>query len=228
MAKKSIVVRDQKRQRMILQYAAKRAELKELGDLEGLDVLQNPILAQITSEAHATIPVAGIVNNVNWLLGQDGIFGIKTGNSDQAGGVYLFAAHDQLSASHSLTIVGALEGLPTLQIALNDAVPLLNSVKANFTDSTVVQAGQVVGYYDTPWGSTASAIANNALTTIVWDGQTPQPMLTLKPLRTPQFSGATVGTISLGLDSSGVSTPVTLSSNLSKPPLYWHIFRHKL
>lgn len=36
MAKKSIVVRDAKRARMIVQYAAKRAELKELGDLEGL------------------------------------------------------------------------------------------------------------------------------------------------------------------------------------------------
>ncbi len=36
MAKKSIVVRDAKRIRMIEQYAAKRKELKELGDQEGL------------------------------------------------------------------------------------------------------------------------------------------------------------------------------------------------
>jgi small subunit ribosomal protein S14 len=36
MAKKSIVARDAKRLRMIEKYAAKRKELKELGDLEGL------------------------------------------------------------------------------------------------------------------------------------------------------------------------------------------------
>lgn len=36
MAKKSIVVRDEKRKAMIQRYAAKRAELKELGDYEGL------------------------------------------------------------------------------------------------------------------------------------------------------------------------------------------------
>ena len=36
MAKKSIVERDAKRIRMIEKYAAKRKELKELGDLEGL------------------------------------------------------------------------------------------------------------------------------------------------------------------------------------------------
>lgn len=36
MAKKSIVARDLKRQKMIKKYAAKRAELKSLGDAEGL------------------------------------------------------------------------------------------------------------------------------------------------------------------------------------------------
>ncbi len=39
MAKKSIVNRDLKRQKMIKKYAAKRAELKALGDLDGLHLL---------------------------------------------------------------------------------------------------------------------------------------------------------------------------------------------
>lgn len=36
MAKKSMVARDKKRQQMIAKHAAKRAELKKMGDLEGL------------------------------------------------------------------------------------------------------------------------------------------------------------------------------------------------
>lgn len=39
MAKKSSIARDVKRKKMIVQYAAKRAELKELGDREGLHKL---------------------------------------------------------------------------------------------------------------------------------------------------------------------------------------------
>lgn len=39
MARKSKVVQDQKRQKMIDKYAAKRAELKELGDFEALHKL---------------------------------------------------------------------------------------------------------------------------------------------------------------------------------------------
>ena len=36
MARKSNIARDEKRKKMIVQYAAKRAELKALGDLDGL------------------------------------------------------------------------------------------------------------------------------------------------------------------------------------------------
>ena len=39
MAKKSMIARDLKRQKMIQKYAAKRAQLKEEGDLEGLQAL---------------------------------------------------------------------------------------------------------------------------------------------------------------------------------------------
>lgn len=39
MAKKSIIARDKKRQQMIKKYAAKRAELKAMGDYEGLHKL---------------------------------------------------------------------------------------------------------------------------------------------------------------------------------------------
>lgn len=39
MAKKSMIARDEKRKKMIVKFAAKRAELKELGDLVGLQKL---------------------------------------------------------------------------------------------------------------------------------------------------------------------------------------------
>lgn len=39
MARKSNIARDKKRSKMIDKYAAKRAELKELGDREGLHLL---------------------------------------------------------------------------------------------------------------------------------------------------------------------------------------------
>ena len=39
MAKKSMIARDEQRKKLIAKYAAKRAELKELGDQDGLQKL---------------------------------------------------------------------------------------------------------------------------------------------------------------------------------------------
>ncbi len=39
MARKSVIARERKRERLVAKYAAKRAELKAAGDYEGLDKL---------------------------------------------------------------------------------------------------------------------------------------------------------------------------------------------
>lgn len=55
MAKKSMVARDAKRERMINQYAAKRAELKAAGDLEGLARLpRNSSPTRLTRRCYET------------------------------------------------------------------------------------------------------------------------------------------------------------------------------
>lgn len=192
----------------------------------GIHALQNPVLAQIVAQTQTDLPVAGTVYNVNSLLGTDGIFGIKTGNSDQAGGVYLFAAQDSLDASHTITIVGVVQGLADLQTALNAAVPLLDSVKQNFSLATIIHAGQTVGRYTTPWKTTAMAIAKNNLIAIEWDAKPTQPTLTLTRLKTPKANAAMVGTVSLNSGSVTVSTPVILHNSLPNPSFLWRLTRH--
>jgi small subunit ribosomal protein S14 len=55
MAKKSMIARDEKRRAMIAQYAAKRAELKSAGDLEGLQGLpRNSSPTRLKNRCQAT------------------------------------------------------------------------------------------------------------------------------------------------------------------------------
>ena len=67
MAKKSMIARDLKRQKMITKYAAKRAELKAAGDQEGLQALpRNASPArwknrcQVTGRPHAYMRRFGV------------------------------------------------------------------------------------------------------------------------------------------------------------------------
>jgi len=64
--------------------------------LMGIKTMQQPVIAEIVSQKEANLPIAGNVKNVNFLLGQNEIIGIKTGNTDAAGGCYLFAAKHSL------------------------------------------------------------------------------------------------------------------------------------
>lgn len=71
MAKKSVEARQRKRERMVAQYAAKRAALKEAGDFAGLDKLPknaSPVRlknrCQLTGRPKGYISYFGISRNV--------------------------------------------------------------------------------------------------------------------------------------------------------------------
>src|SRR5207244_2706367 len=58
----------------------------------GQTAMLQPVFAQIVAQSQATLPVAGVVHNLDTLLGQGGVVGIKTGHTDQAGGCFVVAA----------------------------------------------------------------------------------------------------------------------------------------
>jgi serine-type D-Ala-D-Ala carboxypeptidase (penicillin-binding protein 5/6) len=102
--------------------------------LLGEAAMQNAVLAEIVAKPSVGgFPLVGTITNTNTLLGQNGIVGVKTGNSDQAGGVFVFAANYTDANGQKLTVVGAVQGLPDLQSALHAAVPLLNSTEQNIS-----------------------------------------------------------------------------------------------
>jgi serine-type D-Ala-D-Ala carboxypeptidase (penicillin-binding protein 5/6) len=194
----------------------------------GLVVLKNPVLSEIIAKPSTVLPVAGTVTNVNALLGTDNIIGIKTGNSDQAGGVYLFAASDSIDASHTVTIVGAIANSADLQTAFGNAIPLLDSAKQNFILANVVHAGQVVGSYHTPWKTTITAVAQQGTQAVVWNGTVPKVSLSLLPITGVRTSRSVVGKLSVSTTTNSTSSAVVLSGPLARPPFFWRLLRHNL
>jgi D-alanyl-D-alanine carboxypeptidase (penicillin-binding protein 5/6) len=77
----------------------------------GRAAMRVPALAAIAAMPTAVVPVAGVVRNLNTLLGQDGIVGLKTGSMQAAGGCVLLAAWHTVSG-HKTLIVAAAFGQP--------------------------------------------------------------------------------------------------------------------
>jgi D-alanyl-D-alanine carboxypeptidase (penicillin-binding protein 5/6) len=200
------------------------ANLVTLGEVS----MENPVIAQIVGQTQVTLPVAGNVKNVNYLLGQDNIIGIKTGNTDQAGGVYTFAANDILSPTSTVTIIGAIEGAPDLQTALSEALPLLESAETNFKLTTIVTSQSAVAHYNVPWAGSINAVSAKSIIDANWVGQPSKPVLSLHAIYAPLKVGATIGSIMTNTSPANSSVPVILQNPVPSAPWWWRIIRHKL
>ena len=194
---------------------------KDLVNL-GLAAMNNRVLAQIVGQSQADVPVAGTIKNTNWLLGSDGFVGIKTGNTDQAGGCYLFAS-DQTAGGQKITLVGAVLDAPTLTEAVNGGKTLADSAKSGFINTTVVKAGQAVGFYKPPWGGSIQTVAQKDISVLAWQGSKITPAVTLNNLSAPLSASAQAGGVSVISGQKNLSVPVIIKQAIAKPSVFWRM-----
>jgi D-alanyl-D-alanine carboxypeptidase (penicillin-binding protein 5/6) len=188
--------------------------------LLGIAAIKHPLIAQIVQIPEAELPIVGVKKNTNWLLGDEGVVGLKTGNTNEAGGVFVFAYNYQLDLVHKTTIVGAIQGEPTGFEAILKARPFINEIKSHFKVATPIKKGQVVATYMTPWGQQTSAVAKNNISLAMWPGATLKPQMTLTTISADSSAGSEVGTIKV----SGVSSSVITNKSLSGPSWQWRLF----
>lgn len=198
------------------------------GDLIRLGeaAMLNPVLAEIVGQPQATLPgLPGPAINVNYALGKDGIVGVKTGNIPQVGAVYLSAATHKLPGGRKLLVFAAVQGLPTLQNALDDAATLLATVRQSLEVQRIVSRDQVVGRYAAPWGSNANIVADADLDMALLPGTPVSTSLAARPISAPQAAGPLVGRLSVKTGFSEVQVPVALTDDLEGATTLWRLTR---
>lgn len=185
----------------------------------GTMAMQNPVLAQIVGQPKADgFPVVNSIKNVNDLIGMNGIIGIKTGNSDEAGGVFVSASQITVNGKPQV-IVTAVMGAPTLFASMKDSLALIKSAQANFKPVKVVEANQVITSYKVPWGGSIKVIAAQALSTNAWQGSPVETTIKLHQTDRTPVAYETVGQLS----AAGQSINLQLADNPSKPSILWRL-----
>lgn len=190
----------------------------------GQAAMDNPVIAKIVGEEQARIPVAGMIRNVNWLLGEDGVIGIKTGNTDNAGGCYLFASQRNINGQ-KVTVIGAILAAPTLNASMVETRNLLATVDANFRVVHVIKKGDVLASYHTPWGASAEAVAGENASLLVWNGSPLKAKNDFHSLGVPAAKGSGVGTVTISSNDKSMSIPAVLAAPINGPSLSWRL-RH--
>jgi serine-type D-Ala-D-Ala carboxypeptidase (penicillin-binding protein 5/6) len=110
----------------------------------GIVALKNPVIAEIVAQPQAWIPGVGTIENTNELLGADGVLGIKTGTTDEAGSCFLFAARYAAEDGQKVTIVGVIMGDTDAVSLFSDSRKLLASAKQGLGLVDAQPAGNVV------------------------------------------------------------------------------------
>lgn len=192
----------------------------------GMAALQQDVIAEIVSLPQTTLPVAGIVYNVNGALGQNGIVGIKTGFGLGTGAEFLFAAAVQVDG-RQLTLYGCVMGQPTLDTAFRAAEALIGAMEPALKARALVTPGDVVGLYQSAWGSQSSVVATQGVTFVEWPGMVLRMQLNAAkvPAGDLPLSGTPAGTLHVALGDQMADVPLVTNGTVSGPSLMWRLFR---
>jgi D-alanyl-D-alanine carboxypeptidase (penicillin-binding protein 5/6) len=190
--------------------------------------MQNPVFRSIVAMPQATLPVAGVVYNVNYYLGHSGIIGVKTGSTNEAGGCYVAAAYRPAGSQRVLVlsaVLGQQSARSELFKALNAGEALLNAVPFLET-RTVLPSGAPVVQVRAPWVATGvNALAPAPVTVVGWPGLTVHFRVHLRPLPKTVAAGTPVGTLVAQAGQQTVTLPLKTSGALPPPSKHWRLLR---
>ncbi|MGX6600789.1 D-alanyl-D-alanine carboxypeptidase family protein [Micromonosporaceae bacterium Da 78-11] len=191
----------------------------------GRAALKLPGFAEMVALRSATIPVAGEIKNYNDLLGVQGVFGIKTGSTTEAGGNLLFAAKLTVG-DKTLTVIGAVFNQPGAhtpeQLArVNQVVrKLLAAVRRTVKIYTLL-AADPVGAVRTAWGATTSVRPAEPLRVVGWPGLPVPVKVTRADPGADVDQGQVVGTV----EAAEVRVQLRTDAGTADPDLWWKLSR---
>jgi D-alanyl-D-alanine carboxypeptidase (penicillin-binding protein 5/6) len=189
-----------------------------------------PVLAEIVAQSTATLPVAGPVANTNRLLGQDGVIGIKTGSTDEAGNCLMFAARATVAGRQVLivgVVLGQRGGGTSVQRPVYQASrQLVRAVAAALGPHTVLRAGQPVAVVRGPLGTGTTLTTVDAVTVVGWPGMEVRFATDIPAVPARLRSGTLHGRVAVRVgEAEPAATPLRSTEPLA-PPNTWSRLTH--
>jgi D-alanyl-D-alanine carboxypeptidase (penicillin-binding protein 5/6) len=199
------------------------ADLIRLGEA----ALAIPAFRQIVATAQVTLPLAGLVYNLVYNLGQDGIVGIKTGSDTATGGCFLFAAQRTVDG-RNVTLVGAVLGQQTVSptaAAVDAADALVRAAFATVGTFRAVRPGHFIGRIVAPWGPSTVVTAAKSVSVVGWPGLTVRFHVHVGALPSAISSAARIGVLKVDLGDQNIDLILRAPSRLPGPSTIWRLTR---
>jgi D-alanyl-D-alanine carboxypeptidase (penicillin-binding protein 5/6) len=193
--------------------------------------LQLPVFRQIVALPQVQLPVAGLAYNLNFALGHDGINGVKTGSTPQAGGCLVFSASRRAGGGPA-TIIGAVLGVRAtaaqpseLDGAITASQDLLRSVRRSLEHVEIIKPGTVLGRVHTRWAPGPAAVAATGISVTGWPGTPVTVTVTPRPLPPTIGKGQPIARATITVGSEVTHLTLDASRGVTPPSLRWRLTR---
>ncbi len=186
-----------------------------------------PAFRQIVATAQVTLPLAGLVYNLDFDLGHDGIVGIKTASDAAGGGCFLFAAQHKV-AGKRVTLLGAVLGQQTISpndAAVDDADALVRAAFTAISTFRPFPPGELVGRIVASWGTSVPVTTSKASGLVGWPGLTVPVQVRVGALPSTIANGARIGVLRLAPGEQNFELVLRASGSLPGPSAIWRLTR---
>ncbi len=189
--------------------------------------MANPAFAAIVATRSVLFPVAGLVPNLTPFLGQDGIVGIKTGFTPQAGGCAVLAAKVNVGGQLVMvyaTVIGQHPG--GFYRAGQMARALILTAQKAMSRVGIIVAHRSVGTITSRWGQSTSVEAAAAVNEVVWPGLAVRLDYRLDSLGHSIPAAQAVGAIEVTVGSQHDKVPLVTGRGLPGPSLAFRLLHN--
>jgi D-alanyl-D-alanine carboxypeptidase (penicillin-binding protein 5/6) len=186
----------------------------------------NPTFASMVQMSSITLPVAGTISTYTPLLGVQGVIGVKSGFTSQAGGGDVLAV-DRTVHGKSVLLLAAVTGqtgpVVLAQAGLH-ALALVDAL-APLIGSNQVLPGNLVVAHVSEAGGRLDAATSSSVSMLTWPGvHATRVFLPARHVADQARRGTRVGTVVVTVGAQRVDVPVRLGGDLPPQTLLQRLF----
>ncbi|HLF78282.1 MAG TPA: hypothetical protein VJB57_12415 [Dehalococcoidia bacterium] len=186
--------------------------------------MSDPVFRSIVGTKQTQVTGLGTLRAVNEILGQNGVIGIKTGYTEEAGGNLAFAAERTIGGA-KVEIYGAIMGQTNRPAAFDATLRVIESLDKGLQVMPVLPAGQPVAMVKPPWGKAVDVITEVPAPMLVWPGMTMHTEVSLDKVKASLKAGTRVGMLVLTLGEQRQEVPLMLARDIEDAGLFWKLTR---
>ncbi|HEY9722367.1 MAG TPA: hypothetical protein V6D47_10150 [Oscillatoriaceae cyanobacterium] len=187
-------------------------------------VMQNRQFRDIVREPQAELPVAGIVYNVDFMVGKQGISGIKTGSTLEAGSCFV--------GSYPITVDGvprialaAVLGQQSLHDALTYDAQVLHDISSEFKNYPITQPTGGFASLVAPWDEQSGLQVTKPLQVFGYPGMPVTIAAKLVQEKLPITAGQNVAELTITAGTATETAPLQAVDAIQPPTAMWRLIR---